>query len=103
LAFSCPLLKKVTKANLQREFGRLIRRRREAAGLTQETLAHEAGLHRTYISLLERGQRAPTIEVLRRLAKAFKTTMTAIIAELEGVDVTFPSDREERARPKRKG
>jgi transcriptional regulator with XRE-family HTH domain len=93
----------VTKANLQREFGRLIRRRREAAGLTQETLADEAGLHRTYISLLERGQRAPTIEVLRRLAKAFKTTMTAIIAELEGVDVTFPSGRARSSRSEGRG
>ncbi len=75
----------MSKANLQRQFGTLIRRRREAAGLTQEAIADEAGLHRTYISLLERGQRAPTIEVVRRLARALDTTMTSIIAELEGV------------------
>jgi transcriptional regulator with XRE-family HTH domain len=76
----------VNKANLQRQFGKLIKRRREAAGLTQEALADAAGIHRTYISLLERGQRAPTIEVVRLLAKALKTTMTSIIAELEGLD-----------------
>jgi transcriptional regulator with XRE-family HTH domain len=76
----------VNKANLQRQFGKLIKRRREAAGLTQEVLADAAGVHRTYISLLERGMRAPTIEVVRLLAKALKTTMTSIIAELEGVD-----------------
>jgi transcriptional regulator with XRE-family HTH domain len=76
----------VNKANLQRQFGKLIKRRREAAGLTQEVLADAAGVHRTYISLLERGMRAPTIEVVRLLAKALRTTMTSIIAELEGVD-----------------
>nr|AHZ45655.1 transcriptional regulator XRE family [uncultured bacterium] len=79
------------KTNLQQKFGKLVRRWREGASLTQEKLADEAGIHRTYISLLECGQCAPTIEVVRRLAKAFKTTMTAIVAELEGVDVIFPS------------
>ena len=76
----------VSKASLQRQFGNLIRRRRDAAGITQEALADAAGIHRTYISLLERGLRAPTIEVVRLLAKALKTTMTSLIAELEGVD-----------------
>jgi transcriptional regulator with XRE-family HTH domain len=79
--------KNVNKATLQRAFGNLIRRRREVATLTQEALAGAAGIHRTYISLLERGARAPTIEVVRRLAKALKTSMTSLIAELEGVDV----------------
>jgi transcriptional regulator with XRE-family HTH domain len=88
-------------ANLERQFGRLIRRKRAAAGLTQEVLADEAGLHRTYISLLERGLRVPTIEVVRRLAKALNTSMTALIAELEGaVEHATPEERHGR---KRKG
>jgi transcriptional regulator with XRE-family HTH domain len=93
----------VSKANLQREFGRLVKRRREAAELTQEALADAAGVHRTYVSLLERGQRAPTIEVVRLLAKALNTTMTALIAELEGVNVIFPSQQEDGHRPAGKG
>ena len=80
-------LNEVNKTTLQKAFGSLIRRRRNEAGLTQEKLADEAGIHRTYISLLERGQRAATIEVLRRLAKGLKTTMTVLIAELEGVEL----------------
>lgn len=73
-------------ASLKRKFGALIRSKRDAGGLTQEDLAHKAGIHRTYLSLLERGLRTPTIEVVRLLAKALKTTMTAIMAELEGVE-----------------
>lgn len=54
--------------------------------MTQEGLADAAGLHRTYISLLERGLRTPSIEVVRRLAAALETTMTSLIEELEGTD-----------------
>jgi transcriptional regulator with XRE-family HTH domain len=68
---------------LQQKFGRVIRRRREAAGLSQEKLAALAGLHRTYVSLLERGKRMPSIEVVRVIAAALETTMTSIIGELE--------------------
>jgi transcriptional regulator with XRE-family HTH domain len=66
------------------KFGNVIRRRREAAGLSQEALADEAGLHRTYISLLERGLRTPTIEVVRQLAEALATTMADLMGEVEG-------------------
>lgn len=68
---------------LQQRFGNVVRRRREAADLSQEALADEAGLHRTYISLLERGLRMPSIEVVRKLAAALNTTMASLIEELE--------------------
>jgi len=48
---------------------------RRARGLSQESFAHEAGLHRTYISDLERGARNPTIEVVDRLARALQTKL----------------------------
>jgi transcriptional regulator with XRE-family HTH domain len=68
---------------LQQQFGRVIRRRREAAGLSQEALADAARLHRTYISLLERGRRMPSIEVVKKLATALGTTMASLMEELE--------------------
>jgi transcriptional regulator with XRE-family HTH domain len=68
---------------LQQRFGKLVRARREAAGLSQERLADDAGLHRTYISLLERGLRMPSIGVVRKLARALDTTMASLMAELE--------------------
>ena len=51
-----------------------VRRARKAAGLSQEELASEAGLDRTYISQVERGKRNVTIVVLARIARALKTT-----------------------------
>jgi transcriptional regulator with XRE-family HTH domain len=69
---------------LVRRFGRVVRRRREAAGISQEALADEAGLHRTYISLLERGLRNPSLTVISKLARALGATMTTLISDLEG-------------------
>lgn len=68
---------------LQRRFGAVLRRRREAAGLSQEALAAEADLHRNYVGLLERGQRMPSILVVQQLANALGTTMADLIAEVE--------------------
>ena len=82
-------------ATLQQQFGDLVRRRRQAAGLSQEALADAAGLHRTYISLLERGMRMPSIEVVQKLAGALQTTMASLMGELDGSHAT--------ARPRRGG
>lgn len=46
-----------------------LRRYRKAAGLSQEELAHRAGIDRTYISALERCQYAAGIDVVDRLAR----------------------------------
>ncbi len=51
-----------------------VKRSRKAAGLSQEELAFEAGLDRTYISQVERRKRNVTIVVLARIAKALRTT-----------------------------
>ena len=78
---SLPFLVRVEP--LARQFGTTIRSRREAAGLTQEKLAELSGLHRTYISLLERGLRMPSILVVQQLARALKTTMASLLGEIE--------------------
>ena len=52
--------------------GRNVRRFRDELGLSQEQLAFETELHRTYISGVERGVRNPTVLVIDRLAKALK-------------------------------
>ena len=48
-------------------FGYVLRVTRHSAGLSQEELAFRADLDRTYPSLLERGRRTPTLDVLLRL------------------------------------
>jgi len=80
-------LKKKPVDTLQQRFGNLVKRRRQAAGLSQEALAGAAELHRTYIGLLERGLRMPSIDVVQKIAKALKMTMTEIVAELEGLEI----------------
>jgi transcriptional regulator with XRE-family HTH domain len=51
-----------------------VKQGRKAAGMSQEELAFEAGLDRTYISQVERQKRNMTIVVLARIAKALGTT-----------------------------
>lgn len=56
-----------------------VRALRRAAGLSQEELAHEARVDRTYVSQVERRQRNVTIVVLARLAKALGTTADQLL------------------------
>lgn len=70
-------------ADLTREFAKAIRRRRIAAGLSQETLAESAGLHPTYIGLIERGERKPTLHAGARIADALGVALSEIIREAE--------------------
>jgi transcriptional regulator with XRE-family HTH domain len=54
---------------------RNIRRLRVARGLSQEMLAVDAGIDRTYVSRLERGLENPTVAVLEKLARAFSSNI----------------------------
>jgi len=64
-------------------FGTAVRQRREVLGLSQEELAFQAGLHRTYISLIERGLRSASIETIAKLAKALRTTSSQLLEKID--------------------
>ena len=51
-----------------RQVGANVRRLREQKGWSQEELGHQTGLHRTYISGIERGVRNPTVTIVARIA-----------------------------------
>jgi transcriptional regulator with XRE-family HTH domain len=51
-------------------FSANVRHLRDKRGWSQEELAEKSGLHRTYISGIERGVRNPTLSIIDRLAKA---------------------------------
>jgi len=74
-------------------FGRVLRSYREGAGLSQEELAELTDLHRTYISLLERGLNSPSLGTLFRLSQALGVTLTEMIAAVERALGTRAADR----------
>lgn len=64
-------------------FGKVIRELRLDAGLTQEQLGLEAGLRRTFVSLLELGQQQPSITTLFKIATALGVTPSEIVRRIE--------------------
>jgi transcriptional regulator with XRE-family HTH domain len=64
---------------IKSKFGKNLRRIRLEVGLSQEDLAGEAGLHRTYVSSVERGERNITLVNIYRLAKALSVNARDLI------------------------
>jgi transcriptional regulator with XRE-family HTH domain len=64
------------------EFGKRIRHRRQALGLTQEALADLAGLHWTFIGQVERGRRNLTLHNILKLAAALDVDPGELVNQL---------------------
>lgn len=69
------------RASLTKAIGKILRAKREALGFSQEDLAEKAGLDRSYISILERGLKSPTLETFERLCKQLKTLPENVLEE----------------------
>lgn len=69
--------------NLEKLFGALLKQLRTDKGISQENLAYDSELDRTFISLLERGERQPSIATLFKLAKSLNIKPSEIIKTLE--------------------
>lgn len=63
--------------------GQTIRRHREGLGLSQDALAEQAGINRTYMGDIERGEYAVTVLVLFKIAKTLGTTSSELLADAE--------------------
>ena len=72
-----------TTAALNSAFGALLREARQATGISQDELAARADIHRTYVSLLERGIKTPTLETFMRLCAAVDRQPDDFIAALQ--------------------
>ena len=66
------------------QFGQQIRLLREVKGWSQDQLAEQADLHRTYIRGLERGERNVSVLNILRLARALKTTPGKLLDDIGG-------------------
>lgn len=66
-------------------FGHTLRHFRKELNISQEKLSQESGLDRSYISLLERGLRQPTLTSLLHIARALDVSMVEMIKRVEGL------------------
>lgn len=60
----------MNKTSVNIEFGKKLARLRKSKGLSQEAFASECGFDRTYIGILERGEKSPTLNSVDKIAKA---------------------------------
>lgn len=68
--------------NLREVFARNLRAARLASGLSQEALAHDAGLDRTYISALERGLYSASLDVIEKIAEVLAVDADSLLKKV---------------------
>ena len=73
----------VSCLKIAKALGRAIRARRESLGLSQEELAAGAGVHRTYLGAIERGERNPSLRNICRIARALSIPLSVLLGEAE--------------------
>lgn len=64
-------------------FGKKVSEARNKKGISQEELAFEAGFDRTYISLIERGKRNPSLKTILRLCEVLKVQPSSLFPIME--------------------
>ena len=64
-------------------FGNRIRTLRKAENLSQEKLADLAGFHRTYIGMIERGERNVSLKNLKQFANTFNMTLESLMKDVQ--------------------
>lgn len=64
-------------------FGIVLRRLRQEASMTQEDFGFEAGLRRTYVSVLELGQQQPSLTTILKIAAALKISASQVLTLVE--------------------
>ena len=68
--------------DVRRRVGLNVQRLRRLRDLSQEELAHRAGIHQTYLSGVENGRRNPSIAVLDRIATALGADVEELVARV---------------------
>ena len=75
--------KRRAKPDVRERFGTAVKFRREELGLTQEDLAEKAGIHRTYLSDIERGTRNVSLVNIERVAAALDLSLSEFFGLVE--------------------
>jgi transcriptional regulator with XRE-family HTH domain len=71
------------KESARARFARNLKRRRLELDLSQETLAEDCGLHRTYVGSVERGERNVSIDNMERIAAALQLDIADLLSRPE--------------------
>ena len=71
----------MTIPRTRRLFGKRVRECRKTRGYSQEQLADKAGLHRTYIGSIERGEQNISIDNIEKIAKALRVTVPSLFTK----------------------
>lgn len=71
------------KMEIKQAFGVILKYYRKKANYSQEKLAFDCNLDRTYISLLERGKRRPTLDTIFTISRALKVSPSVLVSEVE--------------------
>lgn len=66
-------------------FGQILRQLRKSIKFSQERLSQESGLDRTYISLLERGLRQPSLTSILQLSSALNVSPAEVVSAVEAI------------------
>lgn len=70
--------------SVSKQFGIAVKRLRLDSGLSQERLAELSKLHPTYIGMIERGTRNPTLDAAAKIAVALRMSLPSLISEAVG-------------------
>jgi len=73
------------KKKYREAFATVLRKRRQAAGLSQEDLGFKAGITMRYVSVLENNKRQPTISTMIVICDALELSLTEFVAEMENL------------------
>jgi transcriptional regulator with XRE-family HTH domain len=71
-------------------FASVVEKYRKAKGFSRAALAAKAGLHQTYIGLLERGKRSPNLDTAQAIAKSLGCSLSKLIIEAEKIQKRKP-------------
>ena len=66
-------------------FGRVLRDIRKAQSMSQDDLGAKSGYHRTYIGMLERGEKSPSLRTIFNLASTLKVDSSEIVKQVERI------------------
>ena len=74
---------KIKYDKIDEELATIFRKRRKKASKSQEEIAHEAGIDRSYLSEIECGKVSVSVAVARKIARALNTSLSRILKEIE--------------------